>query len=39
MSLPESGDDAEKKACRNGGSLNKEPGAMIIVSLDEYPDT
>lgn len=37
MSLPKSGDDAEKKACRKGGSLNNEPGAMI-VSLDEYPD-
>ena len=37
MSLPESGDDAEKKACRNVGSLNKELGAMT-VSLDEYPD-
>ncbi len=37
MSLPESGDDAEKKACRKGGSLNKEFGAMI-ASLDEYPD-
>ncbi len=32
-----SADDAEKKACRNGGSLNKELGAMI-ASLDEYPD-
>ena len=38
MSLPESGDDAEKKACRNGESLNKVLGARI-VSLDEYPDT
>ena len=37
MSLPESGDDAEKKACRKGGSLNKVLGARI-VSLDEYPD-
>ena len=37
MSLQESGDNAEKKACRNGGSLNKELGAMI-ASLDEYPD-
>ena len=37
MSLPESGDDSEKKDCRNGGSLNKELGAMI-TSLDEYPD-
>ena len=37
MSLLESGDDAEKKARRNGGSLNKELGAMI-ASLDEYPD-
>ena len=38
MSLPESGYAAEKEACRNGGSLNKELGARI-VSLDEYPDT
>ncbi len=37
MSLQESGDDAEKEACRKGGSLNEELGAMI-VSLDEYPD-
>ena len=37
MSLPESGDNAEKEACRKGGSLNEEPGAMI-ASLDEYPD-
>lgn len=37
MSLQESGDDAEKEACRKGGSLNEELGARI-VSLDEYPD-
>ena len=37
MSLPESGGDAEKEACRKGGSLNEELGAMI-ASLDEYPD-
>ena len=37
MSLPESGDDDENNACRKGGGLNKELGAMI-ASLDEYPD-